>query len=132
MWTSKIQSTVLTRIKVITTEKLKGKYPDIYFTTSNKKRTEPQFPTVYVKRMQGTEEGQTLDGTSVNAILSTFQIEVTDNISDSRAQEVADAVGAVMKSMRYQMLGEPFPDNDNDTYRNVARYQRIVGFGDVL
>ena len=83
--------------------------------------------------MQGAERGQDLDGTRVNAMLVTFQVEVTDNVSDTRAQEVADSVCEVMKSIRFQILGEPFPDNtQRGVFRNVARYQRLVGYGDTL
>ena len=132
MWTSDIGSIVFTRIKVKAREKLKSKYPNMNFTTSDKLVSEPNFPNVYVKRLQGVEKGQTLDGESVNATLSTIQIEVTDNVSESRTQEVADVVYAIMKSMRYEAIGEPFQDNINDTFRNVARYRRIVGYNDVL
>ena len=133
MWTSDIASKVVTVIKAKATRKLKTKYPDIKFTTSSKASTNPKFPTVYVKKLQGAERGQDLEGTSVNAILSSFQIEVTSNISDTDAQEVADVVADIMKSMRYQMMGEPFADNSSvDTHRNVARYQRIVGYNDIL
>jgi hypothetical protein len=132
MWTSDIQASVFTRIKAEGTKKLKTKYPNINFTTSSKQLSEPKFPTVYVKRMQGSEQGSTLDGKTVNAILSTFQIEVTDNSSDTVSQYVADVIYEIMKSMCYQALGEPFADNSGDTYRNVARYQRIVGYNDIL
>lgn len=134
MWTSDIQSTVFTRIKAVGNKKLKSKYPNIYFTTSSKALSTPKFPTVYVKRMQSAERGQDLYGTSVNAVLSTFQIEVTTNTNDTEAQEVADVVYEAMKSMRFQVLGDPIADNDNNsgTYRNVARYQRIIGYNDIL
>lgn len=133
MWTSDIQSIVFSRIKREATNKLKTKYPNIFFTTSSTAESNPQFPTVYIKRLQGAERGQTIDGTTVNGIVSSFQIEVTDNQSDNRAQEVADVICLIMKSMRYQMLGEPFPDNtQKGVHRNVSRYQRIVGFNDVL
>lgn len=133
MWTSDIQSIVFSRIKREGTKKLKTKYPNIFFTTSSTAETNPQFPTVYIKRLQGAERGQTIDGTTVNGIVSSFQIEVTDNQSDNRAQEVADVICLIMKSMRYQMLGEPFSDNtQKGVHRNVSRYQRIVGFNDVL
>ena len=132
MWTSDIQTSVFTRIKAEGTKKLKTKYPNINFTTSSKKSSNPKFPSVYVKRMQGKEEGQTLDGQTVNAVTSTFQIEVTDNTSDTVAQDVADVIYGIMKTMRYSVLGEPISDNDADTYRNVSRYQRIVGFNDIL
>ena len=133
MWFSDITSVVFTRVKAIVNKKLKTKYPDINFTTSSVASTDPKFPTVYVKRMQGAERGQDLEGSTVNAMLVTFQVEVTDNVSDTRAQEVADSVCEVFKSMRFQILGEPFPDNtQRGVFRNVARYQRLVGYGDTL
>jgi len=133
MWISDIPSIVFTRIKTIATERLKTKYPDLFFSTEQSLPKEPQFPTVLVKRMQGGEAGQTLEGTEINAILSTFQIEIFDNVSERHAQEVADVVCEIMKSMRYEMIGEPFPDNsDDEVFRNISRYRRIVGGNDVL
>lgn len=132
MWFSKITTTVFTRIKAVVTKKLSSNYPDINFTTTDKVATEPKFPNVYLKRMAGAERGQDMEGSAVNAMLVTFQVEVTDNISDTRALEVADECCAVMKSMRFQILGEPVPDNSGGVYRNIARYQRIVGHNDTL
>lgn len=132
MWTSDIASMVFTRIKVEATQKLRSKYPNINFTTSDKVRTEPIFPNVYVKELQGSERGQTLDGESVNAILSSFQIEVADNVSDNRAREVANVVFLIMKKMKYEAIGLPFPDNIDGVHRNVARYRRIIGYNDIL
>ena len=132
MWTSDIASMVFTRIKVEATPKLKIKYPNINFTTSDQVRTDPTFPNVYVKELQGSERGQTLDGESVNAILSSFQIEVADNVSDNRAREVADIVFLIMKKMKYEVIGLPFQDNTDGVHRNVARYRRIIGYNDIL
>lgn len=133
MWFSDITSVVFTRVKAIVNKKLKTKYPDINFTTSSVASTDPKFPTVYIKRMQGAERGQDIDGSTVNAMLVTFQVEVTDNVSDTRTQEVADSVCEVFKSMRFQILGEPFPDNtQRGVFRNVARYQRVISYDDVL
>lgn len=132
MWTSDITSIVFTRIKVEATRALKSKYPDINFTTSDKVRIEPTFPNVFVKRLQGSERGQTLDGETVNATLCSFQIEVADNVNDNRSQEVADVIYAIMKKMRFEAIGEPFQDNIDDVHRNVARYRRIIGYNDTL
>lgn len=135
MWTSDITSVVYTRVQAIVRKKLKTKYPDINFTTSSVSSTDPKFPTVYIKRLQGSERGQDLEGIDVNAILCSFQVEVSSNGSDTVAQEVADEVCKVFKSMRFQILGEPYPDNTNaqkGVFRNIARYQRIIGYGDIL
>lgn len=132
MWTTDLFYKVFTTVKVETTKKMQTKYPNINFTTSSKASTTPKFPTVYVKRMQGAERGQTIDGKTINAVLSTIQVEVITNTRDSEAQEIADFICLIFKSLGYQMLGEPFPDNTGDTYRNVARYQRLVGYNDIF
>lgn len=132
MWTSTVLYSVFTRIKAEVLKSFSGKYTDITVTTSSINATETKFPTVYVKKMQGAELGQTLDGTTINAIQSTIQVDVTDNVSEARAQEVADKVCEVMKGMRYQVVGEPFPDSSLGVYRVVARYSRVIGYNDIL
>lgn len=132
MWTTDIVYKVFAKIKVECSKKLKSKYPDIYFTKESKVLKDAQFPTVYLKRMQGAERAQDLEGTSLNGVLSTFQVEVTTNTNDEEAQEVADVVCQIMKSMGYRMLGEPFPDNTGDTHRNVSRYQREIDYTDTF
>ena len=130
MWISEIQSKVFTRIKVEGTKKLKSKYPNINFTTSSKVQKDPKFPNVYLQKLAGAEQGQDLDGTTVNAVISSFQVEITDNVSEDRTQEVADVICMIMKSLGYQILGEPTQDNNESTYRNISRYRRTIGEGD--
>ena len=127
MWTKYIKSIVFTRIKTEGTAKLKATFPDIYFTTSNKVPTNPKFPTVYLKKLQGAEKGRTLDGKTLNGVLASFQIDVIDNKSDNNAENVADVIGDIMKSMRFEMVGDPFPNSQStEEYRFTARYQGVI------
>lgn len=133
MWVNDIQTAVFSRIQSRTTAQFKKRFPDIFFTKSARVNKDASFPTIYVKKLQGAERGQTLEGTSINATLSSFQIEVTDNReNDSVANEIAWFICGVMKSMRYQMVGEPITEETDQTFRVIARYQRIVGFNDIL
>lgn len=133
MWVNDIQTAVFSRIQSRTTAQFKKRFPDIFFTKSARLNKDASFPTIYVKKLQGAERGQTLEGTSINATLSSFQIEVTDNgENDSVANEIAWFICGVMKSMRYQMVGEPITEETDQTFRVIARYQRIVGFNDIL
>lgn len=84
MWTSDISSIVFTRVKVQFSSTIKAKYPDLYFTNSDKTQTTSKFPTVYVHEVGSSEQGQDLDNTGINAVLSTFQIDVTDSQSQAR------------------------------------------------
>lgn len=132
MWVSDIPSIVLTKVKYGFSSKLKTKYPNIKFTTSDSSNTAATFPTVYVNKLSSPEQGQDLEGTEIHAILATFQIEVTDNVSQSRANEVIDEVMRIMKAMRFQIVGDPYPDNRDNAYRYVMRCRRVIGALDKL
>lgn len=112
---------VFTHLQMVGREKLSKRYPNINFTTSDRAATKPKFPTVYVKKLQGSARGRTLEDTKVNGILTTFQIEVTTNTNQSDAENAANVVADIMIDMGFDMMGEPLPDNSADVYRNVSR-----------
>lgn len=126
-----IENLVFTRIKVQFSEKLKAKYTNLYFTTSDKAQTTPKFPTIYIHELPAVETGNDLENTEINGKLATFQIEVFDNQSQTRATEVMTEVVKIMKSMRFSINEMPHFDN-TDTYRKVVRFRRIIGNGDDL
>ena len=132
MWTSDVPSIVLTKIKYLFSTKIKNKYPDLNFTTKSKTGNLPYFPTVYINKLSSPEMGQTLDGTEINAIMANFQIEITDNVSQERAGEVADEVLRIMKTMRFEIVGDPHTDNTDNSYRYVMRCRRVIGALDTL
>lgn len=127
-----LESQIFSRIKANFSDRIKKKYPDLNFTTSDKDPTKAKFPTVYIHFMESPEIGSDLEGTSINGITVTFQIDVTDNQSQSRADEVAKEALRTMKTMRFKAVGMPFHDNSGDTYRTISRYRRPVGAGDIL
>lgn len=133
MWTKYIKSIVFTRIKTEGTTKLQKQFPNIYFTTSDKVSTTPKFPTVYLKKLQGAERGRDLEATSINAVVVGFQIDVIDNKSDNNAENVSDVIGDSMKTMGFEMVGDPFPNSQStDEYRFTSRWQRVIGSNDVI
>lgn len=127
-----IESQIFSRIKANFSERIKNKYPNLNFTTSDKSSTSPKFPTVYIHLMEPAEMGETLDGTGINAVNATFQIDVSDNQSQARADEVAREVLRIMKTMRFSVKTLPFHNNVGDVYRTTARYRRIIGAGDII
>lgn len=132
MWTKYIKSKVFTKIEIEGKKRLQKMFPNIYFTTSGKASTNPKFPTVYVKRLQGSEIGSDLEGTRINAIVAGFQVDVIDNKSENNAETVAYVVQDIMKRMGFEVVGSPFSDNSGDEYRVVARYQRNIGYNDIF
>lgn len=132
MWSTMIKSKVFTNIQRKGKEKLQKKYPNINFTTSGRTTTKPKFPNVYIKKMQGKAIGQTLEDAKINGVISSFQIDVTTNTNQNDADNVADVIANIMIDMGYDMIGEPFPDDSEDVYRNTSRWQRPIGYNDIL
>ena len=85
------------------------------------------------KCLQGAETGADLNGDTVNAVISYFQIDVITNTSQTDAYNIADVVMEAMKTMKYQLVGGLIiDDSDESTYRVISRYRRLTGHDDVL
>ena len=133
-WTDRISSIIFTRIKNEFSSTLKEKYKmtSSNFSTVGSSDTPAVFPFVYIQLLPSTEQGQDLEGTTINAGLFTFQIEVTDNQSQARAKDVMSEVKRIMKSMRFTVQCTPTLEDTKDTNRAVMRCNRIIGSCDIL
>lgn len=133
-WTDRIPSKVFTRIKNEFSSTLKTKYKmtNSNFSTVGSSDTPAVFPFVYVQLLPSAEQGQDLEGTTINAGLFTFQIEVTDNQTQARAKDVMSEIKRIMKSMRFTVQPTPDIQDTKDTHRAIMRCNRIIGFWDIL
>ena len=133
-WTDRISSVVFTRIKNEFSSSLKAKYKmtSSNFSTVGSSDTPAVFPFVYVQLLPGTEQGQDIEGNTINAGLFTFQIEVTDNQTQSRAKDVMSEVKRIMKSMRFTVQPTPDIQDTKDTHRAIMRCNRRIGSDDIL
>ena len=133
-WTDRISSVVFTRIKNEFSSTLKTKYKmtSSNFSTVGSSDTPAVFPFVYVQLLPSAETGQDLEGTTINAGLFTFQIEVTDNQTQARAKDVMSEIKRIMKSMRFTVQCTPTLEDTKDTHRAIMRCNRIIGSGDIL
>lgn len=127
-----IQSRVFSRLTNKYPQTLKTKYPKTRFTTSDRVPQNPTFPCVYVHERASTETARDLDGTTINAIQATFQIDVTDNSSMENATEVMNFVLSEMKVMRFEVVTMPEFENTPTYFRKVAVFRRVIGDGDTL
>ena len=132
-WIMLVPSFVFNRIKTEFSEEIKNRYSMTAdnFSTVNSANKAAVFPFVYVHALPASEQGQDLEGNTVNAGLFTFQVEVIDNKSQSRSRAVMSEVIRIMKSMRFDIISMPEFDTDG-THRCVARFRRTIGSGDVL
>ena len=134
MWTNKITPLIFSELKKRGTERMSGKteYANAFFTTSSRMQTQPKFPTIYLEKLHGGTQGDNLEKGVPNAIMSSYQILITDNVSQNRANDVADIVSDIMCELGYSVITDPTPLNNQDTYQNVARYQRVIGNEEVI
>ena len=133
-WTDRISSVVFTRIKNEFSSTLKTKYKmtSSNFSTVGSSDTPAVFPFVYIQLLPSTEQGQDIEGNTINAGLFTFQIEVTDNQTQARAKDVMSEVKRIMKSMRFTVQPTPDIQDTKDTHRAIMRCNRRIGSDDIL
>lgn len=133
-WTDRISSVVFTRIKNEFSSSLKTKYKmtSSNFSTVGSSDTPAVFPFVYIQLLPSAEQGQDIEGNTINAGLFTFQIEVTDNQSQTRAKDVMSEVKRIMKSMRFTVQTTPTLEDTKDTHRVIMRCNRRIGSNDIL
>lgn len=127
-----LESIIFSRLKGQFSQKIKGKYPNLTFTTQEESRSAPKFPNVYVYLMPGTETGLTLERTVFEEGLFTFQIRVTNNSGQTAVQEITNEIIRLMKRMSFEISATPVYENDSDTQWSVSRFRRTIGRNDVL
>lgn len=132
-WIMSLQSIVFSRIKSDFSSEIKTELgmKDTSFSTVNSLNKNAEFPFVYIHLLPSNETDADMEGNEVNAGLFTFQIEVTDNKSQSRARTAMSEIVKIMKSMRFQVTATPEIDT-GDTHRAVARFRRSIASEDVL
>lgn len=127
-----LESIIFSRLKAQFSQKIKGNYPNLTFTTEEQSKVKPKFPNVYVYLMPGTEIGQTIEGDTFAGGTFTFQIRVTNNTGQTAVQEITNEIIRLMKKMRFSIVATPVYENDADTQWSVMRFRRPICNGDIL
>lgn len=127
-----LETKVYSRLNNKVKSALKKTYPKLNFVDTDKQSSTPTYPLVYVHELESAEIGQDFDNTTINGVLSSFEITVYSDYSQEVNKEIMNEVVYVMKSMRYNIVGTPFNDNEDGLYRRICRFRRPVGAGDTL
>lgn len=127
-----LESQVYSRIKNKMPSTIKTKYTDLNFTTNSISLADAKFPCVYIHMIESPEDGEDLEGTEINAVYASFVIEVVDNESQANTNTISKEIQKIMKQMRFKVVGFPYNDNKDSTYRKVSRYRRTIANNDVL
>ena len=132
-WVFDIQDKIYSRLQAMCLSKLAGTYKDITVTMDDHVPTKPKFPNVYLHFMTPVEIGGDLDGSDINAVYLTAQVDVT--VTNAQGMTVANKVSQVvvdcMKEMRFAATLPEFVNTDSE-YRTVSRFTRTIGNADKL
>lgn len=131
-WLMELESAVVALVKDRAMLQLQEKYPKVRITDEGVSDSAAIFPTVYIHLLPAVEQGQTLDGQTINALFATFQVDVTTNTSKSDCRKVMAVIAQVFKAMRFQGISMPEFSINNKIHRSTARFRRIVGANDKL
>lgn len=134
-WVSDRQTTIYSRVDAILMSKLSDIYPDLNVTMDDSPVQSAQFPTVYITFLGETERGQTLDGTTINAVNMTVEAHIKTSKDQGvlENKEIAWDVVEAFKTMGFDATMPNIPTSNYDgVYESVSRFSRIIGQGDVI
>lgn len=143
LWTMDMADAIYARVVADFPERLKKKYKFqkmtvngvtqwLNFSKSSVSETKPLFPYITFIELSGSEKGRDLEGSSINAALFTFQIDVYDNAKEETTKECMAAIVKIMKSMMFQGNAMPSPDSIPQEYRSTARFSRVISEYDTI
>ena len=120
-WVTQIEKNVVSYIDAELTQTM-----DVFVTSGEYTGDTAEFPAVYVHELSQVERGYDLDGSSINGVLTTFQIEVYDTTYPD-CKDLSTQVMLLMKELRFEVIASPLHTQMNGYYRSVSRYRRVVG-----
>jgi len=127
-WYTQIQSKVFTQIQYM----MQKKYPKLKCTTKNENGMPAVFPTLYLHELEPVERGQDLTNETVNAVLSTMEIQVWTNTTEDDCRKImAEAVNQ-MKGLQFNIIAMPIIKTNDKISWGVMRGRRMVGNGDKI
>lgn len=130
-WFAEIESNVFTQVSYMLAERTDAPYPELNCTTASQ-NTVVHFPTLYLHELQPVEAGNDLVNESVNAVLSTIEIQVWSNVSEKDCKDIITAAVLEMKRLGYNVTMFPSVQTDSKIAWGAARFRRMVGSCDSL
>ena len=124
---------VFTKLKQGFSQTIKDKYSmtDKNFSTVGSSYTPPVFPFVYFNTLPATETGNTFEKGLEGGNFG-FQIEVTDNRTQSNARNVMKEISRIMVDMGFDVNGFGNIEDTKNVHRMITRFQRKIGENDSL
>lgn len=134
-WVADRQTTIYSRAKGILMSKLKSKYANLNITQDNATPTDTQLPTIYITFVGANERGQTLDGTTINAVLMIVEVHVKTT-TEQGVLDNSDIAWDVVDAFKTMGFTATMPNvatqNFDGVYESVSRFSRVIAQGDVI
>ena len=130
-WFAKIEPTVFSQVEYMLTKREDAPYPTMKCTTVSQ-TTINTFPTLYLHELQPVETGMDLTNESVNAVISTIEIQAWTNTTEKECKDILTATIVEMKRLGYNVTMFPSVTTDSKIAWGAARFRRIIGAGDTL
>ena len=127
-WYMQIQSKVFTQVSYL----MKKKYPTLKTTTKNENGMPAEFPTLFLHELTAVEAGQDLTNESVNAVISTIEIQVWTNTTETDCRKIIAEAVSQMKALQYNIISMPIVEMNDKIAWGVIRCRRMVGNGDKI
>lgn len=126
-WFSNIEPSVFTIVEA----RMKKKFPHAFYTSANQDVREEKFPCVYIREVEQTEVGNDLDNSSINAVRSSFRVQVFSKSAAENREITTEAV-LQFKKLRFNVIEMPeyASERDKSVFLSDARYSRVIGGGD--
>lgn len=128
-WWSDIEAKAFTTIKT----RVRAQLPqyNIIFTTENQTYAPAEFPTVYMRPIEGLEMGIEVSSDEISAFMAGLQIEVysEDTIQTST---IMDECVKQSKRLGYSLNAMPIITNQANLVRGIARFRRCFASGDSI
>lgn len=131
-WVMDVSSMVYARIVSEFSEKIKKDYnmTEENFSTESSSDVDAVFPFVFIQFLpEAPEVGRTLEGDTINGGIFTFQIEVTDNQYQQRANRVMGECLRIMKKMCFETT-MPSPGTEEGVKKSLCRFRREIDAND--
>lgn len=130
-WFSEIESKVFTQLEYMLASRKDAPFPKLKCTTVSQNEI-TYFPTLYLHELQPIEEGMDLTNKTVNAVLSTIEIQVWTNTNELDCKNILTAAILEMKRLGFNVTMFPSITTDSKIRWGVARFRRMIGSCDEI
>ena len=128
-WAMKTEDTLFTLFKREMTLQYKSTYSSLVITQDEEADGTPKFPTFLVRQVSFLEEGQDVEGNTINAIRPTYQVTITFKGKRDELVDMATAAVLFYKSKRFSVSNVVYTIS-NKIRTATFRATRVIGSGD--